>query len=129
MLVLAVEREPEVERVQNQPFLADVDITTRAEGAELAVGTANVDDADEGVLGIILPAEIVEEETLARAAFGRDHKIIIVDARIEEVECDELTLAAHIEQGRAAATATGGLDRHHQPCRHHRHPETPLEPL
>src|SRR3546814_2073854 len=80
----------------------------------------------EGVLGIILPAEIVEEETLARAAFGRDHKIIIVDARIEEVECDELTLAAHIEQGRAAASAKVGLDRRHQRCRLHRHPEIAL---
>ena len=54
---------------------------------------------------IILLAQVIEEEALSRAALGRDDEIIIVDARVEEIERDELALAPGIEEGRAAPAA------------------------
>ena len=129
LLVFAIERQPHVEWVEDEALLADVDIAPGTERAELPVAAADIDDADERALRIILLAEIVEQEALARARLRRDNEIIIVDARIEEIERDQLALAPDIEQGRAASAAKVGLHRRHQGRRLDGHAEVALQQL
>ncbi len=129
LLVLAVEREPHVEGVEDKAFLADVDVAARAKGAELAIAAADIDDPDERALRVILLTQVVEQEALARAGLGRDDKVVVVDPGIEEVERDQLTLAADVEERRAPAPAKIGLHRRHQRRGFHRHPEIALEQL
>src|SRR3546814_181564 len=70
LAIVAVERQPKIEGIEDEMLFAKVDIAARTKRAELAVGAADINDADERVLREILLAQIIEEEALARAGLG-----------------------------------------------------------